>query len=645
MVLLQHKLNVKLSQRQILTPGLVQMVSVLALNKLELKDMINAEMVENPVLEELEDAVPLLDDVGRQEEERDRIAAKATSEEAPAIADEKKDPFEEIDFGSFFQDYLDPGYRSSGEMEEIEKPSFENFLSKPGNLSDHLLWQLGAISVRPPVHHAAELIIGNLNEEGYLIASDEELLGIAPVAAPEADVEVAAKIIGEAEALGLAVAEQPGVTSDRDASDLDASELAPEDFSGLDIGPTGSTVAGSTTAESTTAELTAEGAGTAVDGDRSELLDPSDGAEHLGPDPHADIAGEVPATGIGAAEAQPIASRGSNGTATAPARVASVSFTVVDLHEALEVVRQFDPQGIACRDLRECLLYQLRYHLEQLHLHPNGNALAEQVLRDAVAVVDQHLRAVTLKQFKEIGRAIGRPVEAVQASLDYVRTLDPRPGLRYNKVPARLIEPDVAFVKHGDEWLVIMNDEDMPQLRLNPAYKRLLTRDGNDRDTRNYVKDRYKSAIQLIKNIEQRKQTITKVCYSIVARQEDFLERGIDQLKPMMIKEVAEEIGVHPSTVSRAVANKYVHTPQGVFELRYFFSESVQGPEGGGTSLLILKRRVKKLIEEEDPSRPLTDEQITRILQSQGIQVTRRTVAKYREDMKIPSTHQRRVKK
>src|ERR1700674_1962995 len=230
MVLLQHKLNVKLSQRQILTPGLVQMVSVLALNKLELKDMINAEMVENPVLEELEDAVPLLDDVGRQEEERDRLAAKATSEEGPTVADEKKDPFEEIDFGSFFQDYLDPGYRSSGEMEEIEKPSFENFLSKPGNLSDHLLWQLGAISVRPPVHQAAELIIGNLNEEGYLIASDEELLGIAPVATPEADVEVAAKIIGEAEALGLAVTEEPAETSDFDTSDLETPVLAGEDL-------------------------------------------------------------------------------------------------------------------------------------------------------------------------------------------------------------------------------------------------------------------------------------------------------------------------------------------------------------------------------------------------------------------------------
>ena len=489
-------------------------------------------------------------------------------------------------------------------------------------MSDYLLWQLGAISVRPPVHQAAELIIGNLNEEGYLIASDEELLGIAPVAAPEADVKVAAKIIGEAEALGLAVAETQTLHSE--TSDLEPEIQTSEDLVLEDAVFLAATTGGTGTESLDEQSLVEQDAPTEVDSD---------------PDVSSAIAAE--ATPLSAAN------HGSPGTgaATAPARISDINFTVADLHEALEVVRQFDPPGIACRDLRECLLYQLRYHLEQLHLHPNGHALTEQVVKDATAVVDQHLKAVTLKQFKEIARAIGRPVEAVQAALDYVRTLDPRPGLRYNKVPARLIEPDVAFVKHGDEWLVIMNDEDMPQLRLNPVYKRLLTRDGNDRDTRTYVKDRYKSAIQLIKNIEQRKQTITKVCYSIVARQEDFLERGIDQLKPMMIKEVAEEIGVHPSTVSRAVANKYVHTPQGVFELRYFFSESVQGPEGGGTSLLILKRRVKKLIEEEDPSRPLTDEQITRILQSQGIQVTRRTVAKYREDMKIPSTHQRRVKK
>ncbi len=594
MVLLQPKLHLRLSQRQILTPGLVQMVSVLALNKLELRDMITAEMVENPVLEELEDTVPLLDDAARQEEDRERIKP----EENTVTAEEKKDPFEEIDFGSFFQEYLDPGYRSRSEMEEIERPSFENFLSKPTTLSDHLAWQLGALSVRPEVREAAEVIIGNLSEDGYLIASDEELLGIAPPAPPEVDATIAENVVKEAAALGLAteLEDSESMADETDAAlssewdDLDAANL-----------PVSASVDGTAFA------------------------------------PAPEAVAPVPPP---APTPEPVAPR------KAAQPVFQPSFNVTDLHEALDLVRQMDPPGVACRDLRDCLLYQLRYHQAQLSAQKNGNGEATaQVLSDAVAIVDQHLRALQNKQYKEIARALNRTPEAVQGALDYIRTLDPRPGLRYNKSQPRLIEPDVAFIKHGDEWLVMMNEDDVPVLRLNPAYKRLLTRDTNDKDTRNYVKERYKSAIQLIKNIEQRKQTITKVCYAIVTRQQDFLEKGIDQLKPMMIKEVAEEIGVHPSTVSRAVASKYAHTPQGVFELRYFFSESVNGPQGGNTSLLILKRRVKKLIEEEDPSRPLTDEQITRILQSQGIQVTRRTVAKYREDMRIPSTHQRRVKK
>jgi len=617
MVLLQHKLSVKLSQRQILTPGLVQMVSVLALNKLELKDMINTEMVENPVLEELEESVPLIDEVGKKEEDRDRAAAAAT-EENPIAAVEKKDPFEEIDFGSFFQDYLDPGYRTRSEMEDIERPSFENFLSKPTNLTDHLAWQLGALSISPSVREAAEAIIGNLNEDGYLIASDDELLGIAPAAPPEADAVAAQNIVSEAKALGLAeidASSEDAALGEESLAEASAAEggIAPSELEDLGfVDAEASSVDDLTTLETvkaSTATISSNGDGTAV---------------APAPDP-----------------------------APTPRPLYKGKFTAADLQEALDAVRQLDPPGVACRDLRGCLLYQLRYHQLQLsqqkngevkHGDRNGNGTV-QLLQDCIAIVDQHLRAVQNKQHKEIAKAVGRPLEAVMQALDYIRTLDPRPGLQYNKVQARLIEPDVAFLKHGDEWLVLMNDEDLPQLRLNPAYKKLLTRDGNDKNTRDYVKERYKSAIQLIKNIEQRKQTITKVCYSIVARQQDFLERGIDQLKPMMIKEVAEEIGVHPSTVSRAVANKYAHTPQGVFELRYFFSESVQGPEGGNTSLLILKRRVKKLIEEEDPARPLTDEQITRILQSQGIQVTRRTVAKYREDMRIPSTHQRRVKK
>ena len=614
MVLLQPRLHLKVSQRQILTPGLVQMVSVLALNKLELKDMITAEMVENPVLEELEDSVPLLDDAVRREEERERAAP----EENTVTAVEKKDPFEEIDFGSFFKDYLDPGYRSRGEMEEIERPSFENFLSKPTTLSDHLAWQLGALSVSPEVREAAEMIIGNLNEDGYLIASDDELLGMAPPAPPEVDATIAANVVKEAAALGLATDEAQDQNQNEEDK-LDASLL---DGSLSDTG-------NGQPAWMPAADLNSPMAPPDRDGDAPEAAAPEL------PTP------EIPVAAAAAApQAEPVPPRKSSQPAYKP------SFNLQDLHEALDLVRQMDPPGVACRDLRDCLLYQLRYHQEQLATHKNGNGEAVgQVLSDAIAIVDQHLRALQNKQYKEIARAINRPPEAVQEALEYIRTLDPRPGLRYNKSQPRLIEPDVAFIKHGDEWLVMMNEDDVPVLRLNPAYKRLLTRDGNDKDTRNYVKERYKSAIQLIKNIEQRKQTITKVCYSIVTRQQDFLEKGIDQLKPMMIKEVAEEIGVHPSTVSRAVANKYAHTPQGVFELRYFFSESVNGPQGGNTSLLILKRRVKKLIEEEDPNRPLTDEQITRILQSQGIQVTRRTVAKYREDMHIPSTHQRRVKK
>src|SRR5205807_1082225 len=375
-------------------------------------------------------------DLNRREEER-----PTTPEENPIAAVEKKDPFEEIDFGSFFQDYLDPGYRSPGEMEEIERPSFENFLSRPSTLVDHLVWQLGSLPVRPQVREAAELIIGNLSEDGYLIATDEELLGTAPPAPPEADATVVETVVKEAAALGIGADTELGHgISDSDLSPVLASEWEQ-------------------------AAVTAEMAGIA--------------ATAVAPAPAAPIA--EPAA-IPKNEAST-----TSATSAPPAFVPN--FNAADLREALEVVQQ---------------------------------------------------------------------------ALDYIRTLDPRPGLRYNKAQPRLIEPDVAFVKHGDEWLVVMNEEDVPQLRLNPAYRRLLTRDGNDKDTRNYVKERYKSAIQLIKNIEQRKQTIVKVCHSILARQQEFLEKGIDELKPMMIKEVAEEIGVHPSTVSRAVANKYAHTPQGV---------------------------------------------------------------------------------
>jgi RNA polymerase sigma-54 factor len=540
MVSLQTKLNLKVTQRQILTPGLVQMVSVLALNKLELKDMINEEMVENPVLDEYLEQVPSIDDIAAREEQRERDSAAAVVEE-PKTTPEERDPFEEVDFGSFFNEYLDPGYRSRSEMESIEKPSFENFLSKPTTLTDHLMWQLGAMHVKDDVLAAAELIIGNLSDDGYLLCGDEELL-----------------------------------------------ELAAGSLSVLD--------GGAALEQELSAGLASEEPET-----RPRLV----------PKP------DLPSKALFGRDA---------------------------LHEALDVVRQMDPIGVAARDLRECLMIQLK-DLMRAHDERGGEPDMPELLEDAMVIADKHLHMLQNKLIREIGRAMNKSMERVERCVALIRTLDPRPGLRYNVPETRLIEPDVAIIKQGDEYLVVMNDDDIPTLRLSPTYKKLMSREGNEKDVRNYVKERYKSAMQLIKNIEQRKQTILKVCYAIIGRQQEFLDFGIDFLKPMMIKDVAEEIGVHPSTVSRAVASKYAHTPQGVFELRYFFSESVNGPEGGATSLLILKRRVKKLIEEEDSARPLTDEQLTRILQTQGIQVTRRTVAKYREDMKIPSTHQRRTKK
>ena len=473
------KLNLKVTQKQILTPGLVQMVSVLALNRLELREMINQEMIENPVLEEQSEEPTATDNYS------DENFIRNETEKVPEKPE--SNPFDEFDVGTFFNQYLDTGGDGgqSQEREVTERPSFEKFLSSPAGLTEHLTWQLSVTICSDTVRELVESIIGNLDENGYLTASTEEL--------------------------------------------------------------------------------------------------------------------------------------SQNG-----------KYSQDDLDDALAVVQDFDPIGVGARDLRECLLLQLKAFDPQ-------NTLAQQI-------VSEHLKQVQANQLKEVARALNRPIEVVKRALDVIKKLDPRPGLRYNKTEPRLVEPDVYFRKVDGLWQVFLNEDDMPQLRLSPTYKRLLARDAADRDVRNYVKERFTAAIQLLKNIEQRKHTILRVCQSIIARQGDFLDHGPDALKPMMIKEVAEEVGVHPSTVSRAVASKYAHTSQGVLELRSFFSEAVNGPEGGGMSLLTLKRLVKKMIDEEDSTKPLTDDQIAKKLEDAGIRVTRRTVAKYREDMRIPSTHQRRVK-
>jgi RNA polymerase sigma-54 factor len=578
MVLLQPRLSLKVAQRQILTPGLMQMVSVLALNKLELKEMIQAEIAENPVLEELEENVPLLDDVARAEADRERpIETQTATTEAEA---KEKDPFDEIDFGSYFQDYLDPGFRSPNNYEEIEKPSIENFLSAPTTLTDHLFWQLGALNLSPAVRETAEYIIGNLNEDGYMTATDEELLGgyLREQMEPET-----ADHSQRAKELSARMAELPPALVDRARGHLTA---------GMDV----------------VRQLDPIGVGTR---DLRECLLVQVEAQRR----EFDLIFRRSAHSGGGLAASHTSHNGSNGThangMTGPATEAAAGHAAPGSNGSKPETEQ-------------------------------GQRM--EIFEMASKIIDAHMLLLQKRDPRELSKVLGKSVEETQRAIDFIRTLDPRPGQRYNRSEARLIEPDVAFVKRGDEWVVVMNEEDLPTLRLNQGYRRLLTQDGAEKDVKDYVKERYRSALQLMRNIEQRKNTILRTCESIVRRQTEFLEKGVDAMKPMMIKEVAEEIGVHPSTVSRAVSSKYVHTPQGVYELRFFFSEGVNGPEGAGTPLMLLKRKVKKLIEEEDARKPLTDDQIAQMLQGQGIDVTRRTVAKYREDLRIPSTHQRRVR-
>ena len=528
MAYLEPKLVAKLSQKQVLTPGLVQMVSLLTLNKLELTEIIQQELVQNPVLEEgteiVEPTAETAEDREAQGQESQEPAAtpeadgdseyesllqaaardhcmpeneptsEATADTVPTEPDVPDDPYADIDFQSF-DNYLNDGASRPRETEVFEKPSFENFLAKPQTLTDHLEWQLGLSTVDENIRLACHSIIGNLNEDGYLLAVDENGREIA----------------------------------------ITLEEIA-------------------------------------------------ESGEH----------------------------------------------TLEEVQQAIEVVQHLDPPGVAARDLRECLLIQLRVLGEE-------DTVAVEVVRD-------HLHKLQNKQFKEIAKALNKPLNLIMEGVEIVKHLDPRPGQKYNRTQPRLIEPDVFIVKVGGQYTVVTNEDEVPQLRLSPTYRHMLERDALNKDVKNYVKDCFKSAVQLLKNIEQRKHIIVKVCEAIIRRQTEFLDRGIDQLKPMMIKDVAEEVGVHPSTVSRAVANKFAHTAQGVFELRYFFSEAVNGPMGNGTSLLIVKRKVKKFIDSEDTRNPLTDEKIAQMLKEEGISVTRRSITKYREDLKIPSTHQRRVR-
>ena len=299
------------------------------------------------------------------------------------------------------------------------------------------------------------------------------------------------------------------------------------------------------------------------------------------------------------------------------------------VQQAAAVVQRLDPVGCAARDVRESLLVQLDYY-------GFGDRLAVQMVRD-------HLESLQTHKLPDLTKLLGVPLEQVLEEMEIIKRLDPKPGRKYSSEEAQPVVPEVTIEKVGDDYMIRFEDDGLPHLRINRTYRQMMESKDSSKETRDYIKERFRSAVDLLKNIEHRRQTIYRVCNSIVDRQRDFLDHGIEHLRPMMLKDIAEDIGMHLSTVSRVVNRKYVNTPQGVYELRRFFTEGMRSDTGEDVSTRVLKLKIKKMIEAEDPHHPITDDEVAKRLARDGVKMSRRTVAKYRDQMRIPGSRERRA--
>ncbi len=534
------KLTTSLSQRLVLTPQLRQRIEMLQMTTLELTDLIQQQLLENPVLEEVatqeearELAEKILDhlansdsgaaadqpqvephepelgspasngsgdvegliasyaegDVETGESSEGQTADLSEDSIGDDIVGEEavRDPFEEIDFGREFQDYLDPGYKTQEVEYKEDAPTFEQFLTRPPSLADHLEWQLHLSPIENETCEAAIAVIGNLNADGRLNASNEEV-----------------------SAMG-------------------------------------------------------------------------------------NWSGEV-------------------------------------VEAARQALMRLDPVGCGARDVRECLLVQLEVRGEQDRL--------------AARLISEHLADLQQHKLPHLSKQIGVDVDKLLAELQFIRTLDPYPGRRYSSEEPVLISPEIYIEKldeDDEDYVIYFADDGSPRLRISQQYQQMLTQGSVSNETKSFIREKMRSAVDLLRNIEHRRQTIYKVVESIVNRQRDFLDKGVQYIKPMMLKDIAEDIGMHLSTVSRVVNRKYAHTPQGVIELRRFFTEGMMNEDGEEISTRIIKLKIKKLIEEEDSHNPITDDQVVKILAKDGIKLSRRTVAKYRDQMHIPGSRERRA--
>jgi RNA polymerase sigma-54 factor len=515
------RLTTSLQQKMVLTPQLRQRIEMLQMTSLELNELIEQELVSNPVLDEVqpgEEVQEISDNILDQnaegvdsyDSEPDGSREPTSSSSLDAIdaanpdsaelngtdpsepssdaqddfSAESADAFEEIDYGREFQDYLDPGYRTQEIEYKDDAPSFEQFLSHTTTLSEHLEWQLNMLDVNDAVKEAAYNIIGNLDEDGRLTIAVEDI---------------------------------------------------------------------------------------------------------------ADLSG----------------------------------CTIEQAHEAREQVLNLEPVGCGALDVKDCLLAQLK-------ANGHGDALASTLVAD-------HFEDLQPHRLQHLSKATGIDVHALDAEIDKIRCLDPYPGRRYSSDDAIFVAPEVYIEKIEEEYVIYFADDGSPRLRISPTYHQLLDQTETSKEAKDFIKEKVRSAVDLLRNIEHRRQTIYRVVECIVQRQREFLDKGVEFIKPMMLKDVAEDIGMHLSTISRVVNRKYAHTPQGVIELRRFFSEGMMNEEGEEVSTRILKLRIKKLVEEEDTRKPLTDEQIVKVLAKEGVKLSRRTVAKYRDQMNIPGSRERKT--
>jgi RNA polymerase sigma-54 factor len=479
---LEIKQTPKLVQQLVITPQLQQAIRLLQLTRLELVDLISQEMKENPLLEEVEE--------GREYAEVEESLTEKGEGEAPAEAEKTREVKgegeggDEFDWENYLENYnLSTVYRQSAPDGE-EKPSFENFLTKRTTLIDHLSWQLQLSYFTEEEHKVGAYILGNLDEDGYLKVSLEDIC--------------------------------------------------------------------------------------------SEMHFPQEKVE-----------------------------------------------------EVLRRIQQFDPVGVAARDLKECLLIQL----EQLSV------------RDSIAekIVLEHLALLKNRNHPVIARRLGVTLDRVNQAAYLISKLDPKPGRAFGGDVIQEIIPDVYVYKVEGDYVIYLNDEDLPRLKVNAYYRNILT------DThfimegdKKYIQEKLRSALWLIRSIHQRQRTIYKVTKSIVKFQREFLDKGIQFLKPLVLRDVAEDIQMHESTISRVTHNKYVHTPQGIYELKFFFNTGITSTQGETLASESVKNLLREIIAKEDPRKPYSDEKLVQILKEMNIHIARRTISKYREMMKILSSNERR---